>query len=344
MTMKRTIYGMKYYTPPLPIIDLSVSHQFAYSLVFIFTPRAITTLPITHYEVHLNGSYYGNITGPDGYISGLNPGTLYSNITIIAVDESGGKSTHSNSVNATTGNPAVQTSGLAISYAMEGLSGAVVDGSGNGLDGIIQGTGVTRGNLGLVNNCFKFDTNGAIETFDNPLLRTTDGVNVGKIAFSVWINADALNPSTNHHYFFSKSNGVGAAVGMEYQFLWNGTYMNFSSYNKDGSPALVYRRNVREYDLGEKVFFSGIMDFQNKVVKLFKNGIELPGTHNLIGSGNFDLNVSSNPVTIGSLEYRSFDTTYNYSGLMDEFRFWNGDIPHPAYFMDEYNNGNGITL
>jgi hypothetical protein len=238
------------------------------------------------------------------------------------------------SIEGTTETPTVRTNGLALSYALENSTGNVIDNSGNNINGTISGT-VTRGQTGLVNNCFDFG-GGTIQAPDNPLLRVNNGSGLNNIAFNLWVKPT----KTSTQYFFIKSSDYTSASEIEYQFLWNGTYMNFSCYNTDGSAALVYRRNVREFNVNEKVMFSGKIDFVNKVVKLFKNGNELPGTHNIIDSGTITPPANNTPLVIAG----GGQGGNEFNGLMDEIRFWNGDIPDDSYWLNEYNNGNGITL
>jgi|GEM_PF-1986508 len=303
------------FTSPNPISDLSVGNKYATAIQLVDDGTSVN--PIDYYEsVEVNGIAYKNVP-VNGYITGLDENTSYS-IQATAVDKNFNKSA-SNQISASTTTTLVETTDLKFSMSFEELTGSVFD-LAQGNNGKISGT-VIRGSTALIGNCFDFDGGKVVVPHDELL-------NIGEndFAFSTWIIWNSINNTA----LFNKR----AGTSYEYQLYYANGFLKLTFFNTDGTtfewsfnPGFI---TGTKYHLAARLI-GGTIEF--KINNVIKAGT-VTGTRKT-------LNITNTDLTMGLSVWNSSP----FLGKMDELRFWIGDtVPNAAYFSDEYNNGNGITL
>ncbi|MCC9072443.1 hypothetical protein LNQ49_12705 [Flavobacterium sp. F-65] len=101
MALRKTIFG--YIKRPQRITDLSIGQIYNTAFQLLFTVP-VSKNGIKRYDCYVGGVFKQSISKSGQFITNLNKNTLYSNISVVVVDNVNKVSDNSNSVNATTAN------------------------------------------------------------------------------------------------------------------------------------------------------------------------------------------------------------------------------------------------
>ncbi|MDP8217727.1 MAG: LamG domain-containing protein, partial [Candidatus Theseobacter exili] len=196
------------------------------------------------------------------------------------------------------------STGLLVHYDFDSdnnaVGGTVVDQSGNGNNGIVQGS---PGKVnGIIGDAFDLSSGDYILAATNPL------AGVSSFSISLWFKT--ANPSNNYKlasgaYWYGGNNASGWNIGTHYPEGWADSYGGTIR----GAPG--WTRSVN--------FVAGqwnhhVVIYSGTTIKEYINGelaVDLPGTGVVLGIGC--------PLEVGAWSQAGF----YYTGLIDEFRAYN---------------------
>lgn len=309
-------------TTPNKITDLSVRKTYKYYAELEFTLPA-TTNPIILYLVELNGEFNG-IYRPDEdvMITGLQPSTSYSNITVTVIDRFFNKSV-SNAVNVLTVSTAKQpTSRLQAYYNLNDVSTTIVAdsyGSNNGVN-----NGATVGAIGKLGNAFSFAGN--VDCTFTAIQNMFDS------DFTIGFYYKGTQ-STN---FRAIENRGGGALGTVKGWAFG---VDTGALTFDGGNGIWYQIPRNLWFINDDSLHEVIMTWNSYlgIMEAFLDNVKIASFESvsLIGL-SFN---TGKPVVFG----KSNSNNQYYNGLLDEAFFAKKRLRSDER-KERWNNGTGVTI
>jgi len=311
-----TVRYVSNFTAPSPITGLSVSAIRNTGFKLDFIPPSSTNT-IDFYEVYVNGVFLQK-TDANGYVRALLPSTLYSGITVKAVDIYYNHSLNSNAVSATT--LATQTdsypsTGLISYYKLDEISGtSVADSFGVNT---LTNTSVLINQVGIIGKSY------LSKTASNHCTKTSATIGtVTNFSINVWCYKTGAS-STNAGMVEVGAYG-GTGFGIWINNIGQVSWRINGNYNHYAGATLI---KLKEWTMVT-------ITYDGSNVKTYINAVLKQTTAN-----------TTNPASATSIRLfaRGDSVTDTYAGILDEVSIHNVALS-AANISLIYNNGLGLTL
>ncbi len=213
--------------------------------------------------------------------------------------------------------------GETLSWGLDdGAGTAATDGSGNGLDGVLDGATWTSGVLGGAID-LTGDNHEAVRVVDPSLDLGADGA----ISVSFWMNSSTVPSGSDFHSLVRRRNTNGQPEG--YAFYLSGpTPVLTFDLNYSGSADGVSTTAAGLLD-GEWHHVVGLID--NTTMELWVDGVQRGTTTKTAHTSS-----STEPFVLGTHDQGN-QTQFDYEGLLDEVRVYPG-LLSPADIADLYDD------
>lgn len=299
-------------TAPTSISDLTVD-DFGGASIFVSWTAPSFTNTFNHYQIFVNGAFWGITTDVSYSVSRLSLNTSYT-ITVKAVDEFYNRST-SNAVTQTTASAYDVPTGNIISYWNFDSDSLDQVGANDGTDTSMSY--VSSGGIGNVAN-FTAGTSSKITLADSDTLSFGNGTTDS--AFSIIFNVKFNSVSPTIQYFINKFNATSTI--QEYLFFRNGDSF-IVNLRDDSVPAVL--RITYGTTISTGVWYNIIFTYDGSStqsgLKLYLNSIS-GGTTGISGT-YIAMENSANAVSIGK---HPTATSVSFNGYMDETAIFDKEL------------------